>query len=74
MSLIAPEVELAYWDYQGRFYYNLSRELRVGVFAFGAYDKFLAEDEEGELQGAATQFHRVDLRAEYHRRRPPKPA
>lgn len=66
LSLIAPEVELAYWDYQGRFYYNLSRELRVGVFAFGAYDKFLAEDDEGELQGAATQFHRVDLRAEYH--------
>ncbi len=70
LSLIAPEVELAYWDYQGRFYYDLSRELRVGVFAFGAYDKFLAEDDEGELQGAATQFHRVDLRAEYH----PSPA
>lgn len=64
LSLVAPEVELAYWDYQARFFYDLTPKLRVGVFSFGAFDKFLAVDSEGERQGAATQFHRLDLRAE----------
>jgi TonB family protein len=64
LSLVAPEVDLAYWDYQGRFYYDVTPELRLGLFSFGAFDKFLAVDSEGERQGAATQFHRVDLRAE----------
>jgi TonB family protein len=64
LSLVAPEVDLTYWDYQGRFYYDVTPELRLGLFSFGAFDKFLALDSEGERQGAATQFHRIDLRAE----------
>jgi TonB family protein len=70
LSIIAPEVDLAYWDYQARIYYDLTPELRLGLFSFGAFDMFLAYDSEGERQGAATQFHRLDLRAEYR----PNPA
>jgi TonB family protein len=64
LSLVAPEVDLTYWDYQARFYYDVTPKLRLGLFSFGAFDKFLALDSEGERQGAATQFHRIDLRAE----------
>jgi TonB family protein len=61
LSLIAPEVTLAYWDYQARISYGLTPQDRLSVFAFGAYDLFTVEDTSTE-SGIGSQFHRVDLR------------
>ena len=62
LSLLAPEVQLAYWDYQARVSYDVSERDTLGLFAFGSYD-FLSE-REGDATDIKfdTQFHRVDLR------------
>jgi TonB family protein len=69
LSLVAPEVTLAYWDYQLRTSVKLGKKDRLTLFGFGAYDLFLVEeppDEPGETEpsetGISTQFHRADLR------------
>lgn len=67
LSLIAPEVSLAYWDYQGRIGYDVTPHDRVTLFAFGSYD-FLGEHNEYEDTTriiVATTFHRLDLRHEH---------
>jgi len=66
LSLLAPQISLAYWDYQARVTYDLGRRDRIGVFAFGSYD-FLGDREtrNGETKTKElfnTQFHRVDVR------------
>jgi hypothetical protein len=61
LSLVAPEVTLSYWDYQLRGTVDLDEKNQLGLFGFGAYDLFTFE-ENGEENGASTQFHRVDLR------------
>ncbi|APR86393.1 TonB family protein / TonB-dependent receptor [Minicystis rosea] len=62
LSVFSPDVELGYWDYQGRVTYDITPEHRIGIFVFGAHDK-LAQVRDGEkrtvLEGG---FHRVDLR------------
>lgn len=62
LSLFAPEVTLSYWDYQARASYRLTPKWSVGAFAFGAYDLFRADDEDSSV---GTQFHRLDLRADF---------
>ncbi|UQA59293.1 TonB family protein [Polyangium aurulentum] len=64
LSLAAPGTQLDYWDYQGRFSWDLSPRQRITVFAFGSYDYLGQEDEDtGEMQTLfSTQFHRIDLR------------
>jgi TonB family protein len=68
LSLVAPEVTLAYWDYQVRTSFELGKHDTVSLFGFGAYDLFTVEepaDEPGEQpsdEGVSTQFHRADLR------------
>lgn len=63
VSLIAPEVEVAYWDYQGRVQYRLTDRDTVSVFGFGSYDFLRAEDDDGELRDIYdVTFHRYDLR------------
>jgi TonB family protein len=65
LSLIAPEVELAYWDYQARLSYELTPRDTVSVFSFGAYDFLGEEDRNGKVETIlGTEFHRVDLRYE----------
>lgn len=60
VSLLS-DAKIAYWDYQTRTDYATSRHGRIGLFAFGAYDQFAAQD--GTIErGGGTQFHRVDLR------------
>jgi len=38
LSLVAPDYELGYWDYQARLAYRLSSKDRVMLFGFGAFD------------------------------------
>lgn len=66
VSLLAPEVELDYWDYQIKTTQHLTDKDSVGLFAFGSLDLVRFEDsgDVGSLSG--TEFHRVDLR--YQRR------
>lgn len=66
LSLVSPGTLLEYWDYQARVTYDLTREDRVGVFAFGSYDFLGQVTETSTLTLFGTEFHRVDLR--YDRR------
>lgn len=38
ISLLAPEISLGYWDYQGRVTYELNGRERVSLFGFGSRD------------------------------------
>ena len=62
VSLLVPEVEIGYWDYQARATYSPSERDTVTVFGFGAYDFLSAEDEDtGEKQTVYdVTFHRLD--------------
>lgn len=60
VSLLS-DAKVEYWDYQTRVDYEVSRNSRLGIFAFGAYDLYAAQDQDVE-RGAGTQFHRIDLR------------
>lgn len=66
VSLIAPQVKIAYWDYQAKAVQYLTDKDTLGVFAFGALD--LVEDKTSNSPQAlvGTEFHRFDLR--YKRR------
>jgi hypothetical protein len=61
ISLLAPEVTLGYWDYQGRVSYELSPKDTVTVFGFGSHDFLEAENEAGEAQSVLDlTFHRLN--------------
>jgi TonB family protein len=63
VSLLAPEVEIGYWDYQGRIKYNLSSRDSLSVFGFGSYDFLSAEDDDGVVQDVYDfTFHRLEAR------------
>ena len=63
VSLVAPGVEIGYWDYQGRVQHRLTERDTVSVFGFGAHDFLSAEDDDGEIQNIYdVTFHRLDLR------------
>jgi hypothetical protein len=58
---LLTNANLAYWDYQSRIDYAVGRNGRVGVFAFGSYDRYSAMEGADEQWGG-TQFHRIDTR------------
>jgi hypothetical protein len=61
VSLLAPEVEIGYWDYQARGTVQLSPDHTLTLFGFGAYD-FLAAEQDGVMQTVYdVTFHRLDL-------------
>jgi hypothetical protein len=75
ISLIAPEVSVGYWDYQGRVRYDLTPKDTVEVFGFGSGDYTSVETEDEERQPDGTfkrvkrdvsvvdvNFQRLDLR------------
>lgn len=65
LSLVAPEVSLSYWDYQGMARYNLGPDDTVSVFGFGAAD-FLGEDRGTYTETIVdTEFHVVDVRYDH---------
>lgn len=63
-SVLAPSVKLDYWDYQTRFSVRPTRDDRVTVLSFGAYDFLGERDEETGVVDTLfqTEFHRVDVR------------
>lgn len=67
LSLFAPDLQLEYWDYQGRVALNLSPTQRLTVFAFGSHD-YLGKRPPPELSELpsttlyGSDFHRVDVR------------
>ncbi|HEY3235955.1 MAG TPA: TonB family protein, partial [Polyangiaceae bacterium] len=61
LSLLAPGVDLQYWDYQARVAFAVGRHDTLTLFGFGSYD-YLGQ--RGET-GFSTQFHRVSLRADH---------
>jgi TonB family protein len=62
LSLVVPEIELDYRDYQLRATWQLTERDRLTLFGFGAYD-LLAETERNETTVLfGTEFYRVDLR------------
>ncbi len=64
LSIFAPTVGLAYWDYQTRARWRLNDRDQISAFIFGSYDSLSSQDSTThkwqELLGI--QFHRVDLR------------
>ncbi len=72
LSLLSPELSLAYWDYQTLFTYDLGPRQRIDVLAFGAYDSLgtaeqvfedgLPTGEEETRTVLGSTFHRVDVR------------
>jgi TonB family protein len=65
VSLLVPEIEVAYWDYQARLRYRLNATDSVTIFGFGAYDYLTAEDDFGVRETIYdVTFHRLDLRFE----------
>lgn len=65
LSLLSSDTELAYWDYQARASYDLSRDDRIGVFAFGSYDYLGQKTPTETLTLFGTEFHRVDVRYDH---------
>jgi hypothetical protein len=63
LSLFSPDTTLDYWDYQARAGYDVTKDDRASVFAFGSYDFLGQKTPEGDtLTVFGTQFHRVDAR------------
>jgi hypothetical protein len=60
LSLLG-DAQLEYWDYQGQGSYRLGKHDELGLFAFGAYDYFRANNRPDQ-GGGEVEFHRVDLR------------
>ncbi len=65
LKLIAPDVDLSYWDYQARASYRLDAQDQLSAFAFGSYDHW-ATKQDGKFQTLFdTTFHRLDLRYDH---------
>ncbi len=61
-SLINSSTVLNYWDYAGRFSYEVAPGHRLGVFGFGAYDYLGEKQETGpDKLMVDTGFHRLDF-------------
>src|SRR5690606_38403290 len=63
VSLVAPDFNLSYWDYQLRAAYEINESESVTLFAFGALDK-ASENPPGGPKSSIFDlvFHRYDLR------------
>jgi hypothetical protein len=60
VSLLVPEVEIGYWDYQARASYSPSDRDTFSLFGFGAYDFLSAEDDGVQETVYDVTFHRLD--------------
>lgn len=66
VSLLVPEIELGYWDYQARIDYELDHDDSLTLFGFGAYDFLSAENDFGVQETVYdVTFHRLDLRYDH---------
>jgi hypothetical protein len=64
ISLISPEVSLAYWDYQLRYALPLSQHTRLELVGLGSHDRLSTGDAFDET--LSLQFHRLEPRFIYH--------
>src|SRR5690606_7385745 len=63
VSLLAPEVNLGYWDYQAKATTALSNGDEVSVFAFGSHDFVQAVDDKGNTVNVIDlTFHRAQAK------------
>jgi hypothetical protein len=74
VPLFAPNTQLAYWDYQGRFSYRVAPRDTVTAFVFGSFDELdqrnpTSYDQNGNpvtygpfFPLFRTEFHRADFR------------
>jgi hypothetical protein len=60
VSLLVPEIEIGYWDYQARATYSPTERDTFTLFGFGAYDFLSAEDEGVQETVYDVTFHRLD--------------
>ncbi|HEV8247584.1 MAG TPA: TonB family protein [Polyangiaceae bacterium] len=60
LSLVAPDYELGYGDYQARLAYAVSTRDRLSLFAFGSFDQVRNREIDKTLFDVS--FHRLDLR------------
>jgi hypothetical protein len=67
VSLLAPQVQLGYADYQARASWEVTPKHRLTAFAFGSHDVLRTKDkDDDEIHTVADgDFHRVDLRHDY---------
>ncbi|MBN1655423.1 MAG: TonB-dependent receptor [Deltaproteobacteria bacterium] len=65
LSLVSPEIELAYWDYQLRFRHAINNGLRAELVWFGSYDSLSTQR---DTEGLLLTFHRLELRLVRERR------
>ena len=63
-SLISPEIQLDYRDYQARITYDLTPRDRVSLFAFGAYDLLANTERKTNVKTTlfGAEFYRADVR------------
>jgi TonB family protein len=65
LSLVSPNTDLAYRDYQARVTYDVTPRDRISAFTFGAYD-LLSQTENGiETVVFGSEFYRLDLRHDH---------
>jgi TonB family protein len=63
-QLFAPEISVAYWDYQARLAHRPSTRDELALLAFGSRDS-LVRDHDGEREVVyGAEFHRLQLRYE----------
>jgi hypothetical protein len=60
VSLLVPEIEVGYWDYQARATYRPTERDTFTLFGFGAYDFLSAEDDGVRETVYDVTFHRLD--------------
>jgi hypothetical protein len=64
ISLVSPDVSVAYWDYQLRYALPLSQRSRLELVSLGSYDRLSTGDDIDET--LELQFHRIEPRYVYH--------
>ncbi len=62
LSLLVPDLELEYWDYQLRASRAIGEGSSLTAFAFGSFDALRSDESEETAVRNSTEFHRIDLR------------
>jgi TonB family protein len=65
LTQLSSDTTLDYWDYQVRAGYDVGKDDRLSVFAFGSYDYLGQRTPTGTITLFGTEFHRIDLRHDH---------
>jgi hypothetical protein len=65
ISLVAPDVQLDYRDYQARVTYDVTPRDRLTAFSFGTYDVLANTEYDRKKMLFGAEFYRVDLRHDH---------